>query len=83
MDLLDIDRDGDTDWTDLKLMGEYLSDPEQGNLYGIGLQVERPFNIDLVFKGPGFAQYHRDLLNQAAAVWESIITADVPDRPYF
>ena len=30
MDLLDIDRDGDADWNDLKLMGEYLSDPETG-----------------------------------------------------
>ncbi len=79
MDLLDIDRDGDTDWTDLKLMGEYLSNPEAGNLHGIGLSVERLFDIDLIFVGEGFSQSHRDLLNEAAATWESVITADVSD----
>ena len=84
MDLLDIDRDGDADWNDLKLMGEYLSDPERGNLYGIGLPPERPFDIELVFAdGHGFSQEHQALLEQAAAVWENIITADIEDWPAF
>ena len=82
MDLLDIDRDGDADWNDLKLMGEYLSDPERGNLYGIGLPPERPFDIELVFvDGHGFSEEHQALFEQAAAVWENLITADIEDWP--
>ena len=42
-----------------------------------------PFDIDLIFVSQGFTQPYRDLLNEAAARWESVITADVPDRPNF
>ena len=80
MDLLDIDRDGDADWGDLKLLGEHLSDPERGNLYGIGLPPERPFDIELVFvDGHGFSEAHQTLFEQAAAIWENLITADISD----
>ena len=80
MDLLDIDRDGDTDWTDLKLMGEFLTNPERGNPYGIGLPLARPFELELVFTD-GISQKHRAMCREAAAVWENLVTGDIPDWP--
>ena len=38
-DLLDIDRDGDNDWDDLKYLGEYLYGGSSENPWGIGNPV--------------------------------------------
>ena len=90
-DLVDIDRDGDNDWTDLMLLGEYLYLQPRLNLYGIGRALpdddDDPlrisFNIELVFvEGHGFSESQMELFEEAADRWEDIIVDDVEDRDF-
>ena len=83
MDLVDIDRDGDNDWDDLKYFGEYLYVSSTPNPYGIGEYLDPPpveYDIELVFvEGHGFSASQMDLFEEAAQRWESIIIEDVWD----
>ena len=80
-DMLDIDRDGDYDWDDLKYLGEYLYVSKTPNPYRIGEPLYDPstsYDIELVFvEGHGFSASQMELFEQAARRWESIITEDV------
>ena len=46
-DLLDIDRDGDNDWDDLKYLGEFLFGGTGENPWGIGLPLGPPIRASL------------------------------------
>ncbi len=90
-DVADIDRDGDTDWDDLKYLGRFLYVPESGNPWGIGQPIAPPpseahpgnFQIELVFETWGgadvFTEHQKALIRMAADRWEEVITGDLPD----
>ncbi len=46
-DLLDIDRDGDNDWDDLKHLGRFLYAAESGNPWNIGEPLAPPIRAAL------------------------------------
>ena len=87
-DMLDIDRDGDYDWDDLKYLGEYIYVDGAPNPHRIGEPLTPPidntaYNIDLVFvPGHGFSASQMALFEQAAERWESIITDDVSNLDF-
>ncbi len=82
----DIDRDGDADWFDLALLGDYLYGSGD-NPHGIGGPLVLPdatFDIELVFVGSlisGTSLSARDqrLARRAADRWERVITGGVED----
>lgn len=89
MDLVDINRDGSTDWTDLMLLGDFLYGTRE-NPHGIGepisdLEPDPPpvptglFSIDLIYADDTFTNHHKDLVRAAADVWETVVVADVLD----
>ena len=90
LDLLDINRDGNTNWDDLGLFGDYLFGSGD-NPYRISFLLEglsSEFDIEVVFHGarsrPGYDldDTHRKLFRQAASEWQKVIIGDLPDRDY-
>ncbi len=85
MDILDIDRDGDTDWVDLRHLGEYLyvAGVREHNPYRIGERIDyakERFQIELIFKeGHGFTEEEIELFRRDTARWEKMVTSDLPD----
>ena len=67
LDAFDIDRDGDADWIDLGLLGDYLyRDPPPPNTYGIGLPIAPavtasldpdPLTVDFVADGTDWKRF--------------------------
>lgn len=81
--LADIDRDGDTDWDDLKYLGRFLYVEGSGNPWGIGHPYslfDNSFDIELVFvDSAAFTEHQKRLIRKAADRWESVITEDLDD----
>ena len=89
-DLLDIDRDDDTDFDDLAILGKHLYEiPRPPNTYGIGqaLVADDPiddFTVEVRFvAGNRYTPAQKALFREAAKRWEAVITTeDLSDRDF-